>query len=465
LTYLRDLTGNILAGARLALMLPVRRGAFWVSLDQAVSLLFLGFALSVGFGFVLTEPEREFDVYGLSHAATFCLLLIFSAYLIARIQKAPWTGGALLVCLASTAPLMLFAAGMLRWLGETAGESHSYAAAWAIFLVWIVWVLAVVFRAVRFLYHANVGRAAALVLVYAVCNVIPRFGLPEHQIWYSTVAASEVSEPPRVNVEDTFDAQRDLLDLAVEPLAPERPGIADLYFVGFGGAAYQDVFMKEVRFVRQLFDDRFDTTGRSVMLINNRATVHDLPLASVSNLRRTLNRIARRIDRDEDVLFLFLTSHGSQSHVLSTTFWPLRLNGLAAGTLKEMLDAAGIKWRVLVVSACYSGGFIDVLKDENTLIMTASHADRQSFGCSNLNDFTYFGEAYFKQQLPQGASFVEAFHAAREAITEREEREGLTPSRPQIHVGSAIETKLAELESRLRTYAAERPATSAPASD
>ena len=463
MNHFRHVIGNIVAGARLALMLPVRRDSFRVSIDQAALLLFAGFALSFGYGFALTEPEREFNVYGLSHAATFYLLLVFSVYLMARIQGTPWTGGALLVYLASTSPFMLSLVAMLRWLGEIAAESNLNAVTWTVFLVWVAWLLAVVFRAVRLLYNTNIGRAAALVLVYAVCNLAPRFGLPEQRLWYSTVAATEPSDHARVNVEDTYDAQRDLLDRATEPLAPERPGITDLYFVGFGGAAYQDVFMKEVRFVRQLFDDRFDTKGRSVMLINNRATVHDLPLASVSNLRRTLNSIAQRINRDEDVLFLFLTSHGSRNHVLSTNFWPLRLNGLAAAKLKEMLDRAGFKWRVLVVSACYSGGFVDILKDENTLIMTAARADRKSFGCSNLNDFTYFGQAYFKEQLRKGFSFVETFHDAREAITEREEQEGLTASQPQIHIGPAIETKLAELEACLRRRSAERLANRGPA--
>lgn len=186
------------------------------------------------------------------------------------------------------------------------------------------------------------------------------------------------------------------------------------------------------------------------MLINNRSTVEELPLASASNLHRALGDIARRIDRDEDMLFVFLTSHGSRDHVLSTSFWPLALNGLSAAKLKEILDLSGIKWRILVISACYSGGFIDVLKDENTLIMTAARADRNSFGCSNLNDFTYFGRAYFGERLREGFSFVEAFYDARDSIAERERREGLTPSQPQIHLGSAIEPKLAALEARLR---------------
>ena len=85
-----------------------------------------------------------------------------------------------------------------------------------------------------------------------------------------------------------------------------------------------------------------------------------------------------------------------------------------------MLDDAGIKWRIIVVSACYSGGFIDPLKDEHTLIMTASAANRTSFGCGNGSEATYFGDALFQHALRFEDSFVKAFQHARERIAERE---------------------------------------------
>lgn len=39
-----------------------------------------------------------------------------------------------------------------------------------------------------------------------------------------------------------------------------------------GSYALQDVFMKEVRYIQRQFDERFDTRGRSVSLINNEKT-------------------------------------------------------------------------------------------------------------------------------------------------------------------------------------------------
>jgi hypothetical protein len=88
---------------------------------------------------------------------------------------------------------------------------------------------------------------------------------------------------------------------------------------------------------------------------------------------------------------------------------------------------------VIVISACYSGGFIPELEDDHTLIITATSAERQSFGCEDRNEFTYFGEAYFRDTLPGSGNFVEAFEKAVEIVTAREKAEKFEHSNPQIH--------------------------------
>ena len=248
-------------------------------------------------------------------------------------------------------------------------------------------------------------------------------------------------------------AQPRLVAGETEALAPQRPGAPDLYFIGFAGYAGQDVFMKEVETVRTLFDERFGTRDRSLLLVNNVSTLDMLPLASVTNLRLALDGVAGKMSLDKDVLFLFLTSHGSRNW-LAVSFPPLGLEDLSARELRRMLDGSGIRWRVIVISACYSGSFIDALKDKRTLIMTAASRNRTSFGCSNENDFTYFGDAYFNQALRHDSSFIAAFEEARRLIAAREREEQLTPSEPQIYVGAAMKQKLEGLEERLGHRAA-----------
>jgi hypothetical protein len=130
-------------------------------------------------------------------------------------------------------------------------------------------------------------------------------------------------------------------------------------------------------------------------------------------------------------------------------FWPLRLNPIDPPALKQALDQSGIKWKVIVVSACYSGGFIGPLKDDNSLIITASSASKQSFGCGNESESTYLAKALFDEALRETYSFELAFEAARKSIAQREREQNFTPSEPQIHVGGAMRGKLRQVESRL----------------
>jgi hypothetical protein len=316
----------------------------------------------------------------------------------------------------------------------------------------MLWLSVAMLRAVRVVYGRGLFRSGCLALLIIVVETPIAFH-DTQQLWVTRGvpgALSAVDQTAYLDVERTYYDQSHIFDRSFDALEPNRPGVVDLYFVGFGSYAHQDVFLREVRSVRELFDERFDTAGRSLALINNQATVEDLPLASVTNLWWALSELPKVMDAEEDVTFLFLTSHGSEDFRLSVDFWPLGLNDLSAEELDSLLDDAGIKWRVIVVSACYSGGFIDALKDDNSLIMTASRSDRTSFGCDHKRDYTYFGEAYFDQQLRSEISFIEAFHKAANAIAARELAEGLTASEPQIHVGAEIEAKLEVLENRLR---------------
>ncbi|HYL24874.1 MAG TPA: C13 family peptidase, partial [Burkholderiales bacterium] len=121
---------------------------------------------------------------------------------------------------------------------------------------------------------------------------------------------------------------------------------------------------------------------------------------------------------------------------------PLELASLTPTALARLLQDAGIKWRVIVVSACYSGGYIEPLRDDNSVVITASAAERSSFGCETGRDFTYFGEAYFRDALARTRSFTQAFELAKAAVAKREAEGKLTPSLPQMWVGRAVAARL-----------------------
>ena len=108
---------------------------------------------------------------------------------------------------------------------------------------------------------------------------------------------------------------------------------------------------------------------------------------------------------------------------------------MSAEFLATSLEESGIQWKVIMVSACFAGGFIPHLENEHTLILTAADAENTSFGCSDDSDMTYFGKALFKEVLTENPDlpFAQAFIQAKEIIGRWEDQEALTPSNPQIH--------------------------------
>jgi hypothetical protein len=142
--------------------------------------------------------------------------------------------------------------------------------------------------------------------------------------------------------------------------------------------------------------------------------------------------------------------HGTPEHELALYFPPLVDDALVPDDLAHMLDRAGIRNRVIVISAYYSGGFIHRLQGDGTLLMTAARSDRPSFGCGDDSAATFFGRAWLAEGLNRSTDFVEAFRYAEGRIQEWERAEGFEPSHPQLSQGAAIKARLAEWQRHLQ---------------
>src|SRR5690606_4798438 len=209
------------------------------------------------------------------------------------------------------------------------------------------------------------------------------------------------------------------------------------------GDSTEDVFRNEVAYLDTLVSNRFDARG-VVTLVNHfdSLTSAPRPLATLENLRIALAGVGTTMDRDEDVLLLYLTMHGTEDHELAVAFPPLLEEWITPPQLRAALDDAGIRNRVVVISACYSGGFIPALRDADALVITAARADRSSFGCGSESDVTFFGRAWLVDGLNRGTSFIGAYDTATTEVAEWEREDGEMPSKPQIDVGDGIRATL-----------------------
>lgn len=223
--------------------------------------------------------------------------------------------------------------------------------------------------------------------------------------------------------------QGELLNQALEAVPASTPAI-ELYSLVVAGDGKQSVFMREADYVNDMLASRFGSRGH-ITLVNHRDHLMDRPMATRENLHRVAKTLAERTG-PEDLVFIYLTSHGTQEHELVLDQPRLELADLPADELAAALAPLKNRDKIIVISSCYSGGFIPALKDERTLIMTASRADRVSFGCSEEADFTYFGNALFAQALNQTDDLQKAFTLAQQFITEREQTDGYEASEPQI---------------------------------
>src|SRR6185369_8053731 len=129
--------------------------------------------------------------------------------------------------------------------------------------------------------------------------------------------------------------------------------------------------------------------------------------ATIQDLDTALQAAANGMDAENDVLFVILTSHGSRAG-LAVKAGRLR-QLLTPPKLAVMLASAGVRHKVVVISACYSGVFVPRLASPNVLVITAADADHSSFGCLDKAEWTYFGDAFFNVALRQAKSLKDAF--------------------------------------------------------
>ena len=434
---------------KLAFFLPVQEDRIHVSWWQVPIFALLSLLLPFLWSFIKLGLGGEFQWYSLPlalfHLPVLLLAAIFIAYALRRADKTLLLVQAFLM-ISLAIDLILLTVSSVFTLSPTAFYGRFLG--FPFFSMQAIWLaLACLSAALRFtlpnLPRRLLASVITLTLIALPLGVIYR----QYNLWNPPFdeAASNQMNSGLAN-EDNFYSQQKLLDRELAALQSERQGVTDVYFIGMAGYSEQDVFMKEVDAVARLFRERFDADGRTIRLVNNNKTLASSPIASATSLKAALHRVAQTMNKDEDVLFLFLTSHGSEKHHFALELWPINFNPLDPTRLRRMLDESGIKHRVVVVSACYSGGFVNALKNDNTLVISASAPDKNSFGCSNENDWTYFGQAYFNEALRNTYSFTEAFHLAKPQIDAREKKQNFTPSNPQIALGAAMRDKLVLLE-------------------
>jgi len=269
-------------------------------------------------------------------------------------------------------------------------------------------------------------------------------GLNERQVRASLSIGPELqrAESPRDML-----AERRKLDAALATLQPQRRGTVDAYVVSVALDS-DPVFSREAREAGVVLTRRYGATGRTITLAGPDGRNPSLAKGSLTSLTLVLARIAELMDPNEDVLVLYSTSHGAQAGLVYHD-GDSGFGILSPSRLGSVLGELGIRRRIVLLSACYSGVFVPFLRSPDTAIMTAASAERTSFGCQADNDWTFFGDALVNNALRKPQPLADATAEASNTIAGWESSNRLEASQPQIAFGEGVARWLAPLEARI----------------
>ncbi|HEX6741948.1 MAG TPA: C13 family peptidase [Sphingomicrobium sp.] len=255
-------------------------------------------------------------------------------------------------------------------------------------------------------------------------------------------AAADVGAQPAVEAADERRFAQ-----AIAGLKSQRPGVVDAYVI-VAALDSDPVFNREAREAGRVLASRFDAVGRTLVLAHDEGSDEADAEASPERLARALSSVGPVMNRDEDVLVLYTTSHGSEHAGLNFRDSARGAAVIGPPQLAAMLDKPGFKNRLIILQACFSGQFVDKLAAPRTVVVTAASSMTSSFGCSAGNDWTFFGHALINQSLRQPDTLVRQLRRAFVMILGWEKRLGYDSSNLRIEVGTDTTGWLAALDAR-----------------
>jgi hypothetical protein len=435
-----------LLSLRTAATSALTAGAFSIAL-----MILLSIAIWIGVRRWWAGEGVEFYPYSLPALAWYLLIVLLDAWILAHASRPKIEYARVLAGIAAFLPVGIFiwCAQAWRW-----PDLSAMAASAAVIIYFTLYAA----RALQSLTGQRQLRAILLsmILLFGAAKLSEALSI-DADFWAMPEESSSADSDPGGNSAQWRDAEQVMFDQAerIDTLvgAMQRPAdlAAAAFFVGFAGMGEQKVFAGEIALADRLVAQQYGSAQRSIELVNDQRDLTAHPFASATALHRTLLDVAKKMNLEHDVLFLALSSHGSEDATIAVSNGPLTLNDLSAEDLQQALEDSGIRWKVIIVSACFAGSFTESLQDDHTIVITAAAADKTSFGCSNDRDLTYFGESFYRDSLPVTKTLRAAFDRTRHLIAAREKSEHIEASDPQASFGKAIEPYVETLRTSAAT--------------
>jgi len=240
-------------------------------------------------------------------------------------------------------------------------------------------------------------------------------------------------------------AEHRRLDATLAAIPAQRKGVVDVYVLAVALDS-DPVFGREAREAGRVLARRYGAAGRTVVLAGSDGSGESmLPRGSPDNIALVLARFAEVMDKAEDVVILYTTSHGAPIGIAYNDA-DQGYGFISPSRLWSMFGTLGIERRLVIVSACYSGVFVPMMATDDSAIVTAADAEHTSFGCQADSDWTFFGDALINHALRKRQPLQSAGDEARGLVASWEARGRITPSNPQIAIGPRAHLWLDKLD-------------------
>ena len=153
--------------------------------------------------------------------------------------------------------------------------------------------------------------------------------------------------------------------------------------------------------------------------------------ASLLGLSRSFS--ALNIRPEQDACLFYVSSHGKKG---DGVYMKRTHDGqLTPAQLNTALNwTCGTAPTVVMVSACYSGQFIQPLRADNRIIMTAASAKRPSFGCSEAQEYTFWDGCVI-DHFARSSTWENLYDHVKQCIAAKEQQMGYPASQPQAYFG------------------------------
>ncbi|MDZ4113110.1 MAG: C13 family peptidase [Brevundimonas sp.] len=237
-----------------------------------------------------------------------------------------------------------------------------------------------------------------------------------------------------------------LLLMLTAVLAGAAPAVAQSRFDGWAGAVIAADWRDGGGRPIAAFDNaRRDVTRGLLAAGLPRESLVDYSLrpdaADPVTVAEALRGVAEVTGRASRGCLLYFTSHGTPQGMV---FGPDQT--LAPADMANLVRQwCGARPTVVIVSACYSGVFVNALSAPNRMVLTAASRERTSFGCGAGETWPWFDGCVI-ETLPEAGDFLALAAGARTCVARKEQEAGIAlPSEPQLFVGAEMQLRLPTL--------------------